>query len=111
MRFRTFGNMPSFFGYVSGHSLWKSIAYGVASDMGRDWTQQARVHAYAQKYELKVAVLHEVMKWRDEHPELRAVKLLRERRAPRCVDPATLWRPAATKSNGGLRGSTASRWG
>ncbi len=51
MRFRTFGNMPSFGGYLSGHSFWKTAAYAVASDMGRAIDSPKQIRASIDRFE------------------------------------------------------------
>ena len=134
MRFRYLWSTPTFGAYLEGHSFWRTCAYGLASDMGRGITRPAEVRARTAAVEQDLGIKMNLMKAgilpypgerkaataprraayveRVKHsvaipavPTICAAPLEKE------WCPAKAWSgPAAVKPNGGVRGSTATRW-
>lgn len=130
MRFRYLWSTPTFGAYVEGHSFWRTCAYGLAFDMGRGITRPAEVRARTAAVEQDLGIKMNLMKagilpYPGERKAAAAPR--REAYVARvkhsvtvpvvCAEPLEKeWRPkvwsgpAAVKSNGGVRGSSATRW-
>lgn len=133
MRFRTFGSMPSFMGYLSGHSLMRTIAYGAAAGWQNALEAGDRAAERMAHWNLKQGVKRYMQEqgWIPRPGE----KYARNPPPPWpegeawknfCKETGYRWRPmaeavaesesrqratrgAAVSSNGGLRGSRATR--
>ncbi len=54
--------MPSFGGYLSGHKLWKTVAYGAAALMGRDLGRPAEIRAEGERVQRQLGYKAALMK-------------------------------------------------
>ncbi len=102
--FRGLGHFPSFGGYLSGHSFWRTVAYGTAGSMSRAFGAMTGIRARNARFErqlsLKMSLMrHGILPYPGEtkatqEPRRKlALAAVRASVPAATVPPETTWRP------------------